>query len=579
MKNKILKKSIQTAFKTCPIDCLLMALIQLIIVCLPISGLYILNSLVASLVKKSVLNIFISVIGYCLVIWLQKALQDWYNHYFLTYFILLKFEKKIKEEFFRMCLLMKLDDYNDAEFVNHSLRAKNASVNILRLYQAIVEFVCTFVSVFAMGLVVSNINNKLIVIFLIMCITEIVDNIFILYQNKKFLYENTQLEKEEGEISDLLLKAKSLKEIILFNSVQFVLAKWKDVTNELLKNEKNKAKKIFVFSLCMKLIYCVGMVCLYLLLFRVFLLGEIGMGEFSVSISAFVMIRGVFSGLFEEVANVSQFAIMVQPFFDYLDNVKKYDRNKIVTKTAKLGNIVLKGVSYRYNNVDKNSLNKIDLMLEEGKKYVIVGENGSGKTTLMRVIMGLYEPTDGEITCGGINLKDWDENILFSNFSDVSQDYNIYAISVIDNIGFSGVRENFDVTNALAEMDLQTLQNSKDCIIGKEFGGIQISGGQSQKIAILRAENKAGKVFFFDEPTSAIDPLQEKKIFDRICCVAKGKTTVIVSHRLALCKLADSVIVMSQGNVVEMGTHNELMQKKGIYESLYNEQAQLYNIS
>ncbi|MDE7028880.1 MAG: ABC transporter ATP-binding protein/permease [Lachnospiraceae bacterium] len=579
MRNRILLKTVKTAFRTCPADCILMLLIQLAIVCLPVGGLYVLKWMVDALVGKNISAVLISVVGYCFVNWFQKALQDWYNHYFLMYFSLLRFEKKVKEVFFRICLSMRLDDYNDAEFVNHSLRAKNASVNILRLYQAIVELVCTVFSVIAMGVVINNISSKLIAVFAVMSLTELTDNLFMLYQNKKFLYQNTQLEKEEAELSDLLLRAKSLKEIVLLGGIPFVLEKWKDVVRELLKNEREKNGKIAVFSLCMKSVYCIGTAVAYLFLFRAFLSREIGIGEFSVTVSAFTMLRGVFSSLFDGAANVSQFAILVNPFFEYAMSADRHHRTKNRQEPAAAGDLILKGVSYRYHNAQKNALDKIDCVIENGKKYVIVGENGSGKTTLMKVLLGLFEPTEGEILFGNTRLSDWDERSLYRYYSDVPQDYNIYAVSVQENIAFSGEAEGINVDAALREMELQELLDKKDRIVGREYGGIELSQGQGQKVAILRAENKAGKVFFLDEPTSAVDPLPEKSIFDRIYRAANGKTTIIVSHRLALCKLADCVIVMRQGKIAEMGSHRELMQKKGLYESLYKEQARLYRIS
>lgn len=133
----------------------------------------------------------------------------------------------------------------------------------------------------------------------------------------------------------------------------------------------------------------------------------------------------------------------------------------------------------------------------------------------------------------------------------------MYAVSVASNIQLSYTDKCFDTGLALREMALEER-------IGKEFGGIELSGGQKQNIAILRAENKQGDVFCLDEPTSAIDPLQEKKIFERIYSVAEGKTTIIVSHRLALCKMADYIIVMKQGKIEETGTHNELMMENGV---------------
>lgn len=577
MKNTMVYRAMKTAFRTCPTDCIIMFIVQFLIVSIPIGGLYVLRWLIDSLMDKSNSFFSIPIVCYCFLIWAQKALPDWYHHYYLLYYSLLKFEKKIKVYFFQICLLMRLDDYNDAEFVNHSLRAKNASVNILRLYQAVIEMICAFLSVFVMGVAVSSINSNLIIIFVIMSLTEILDNIFVLWQNKTILYKNTQLEKEEAEISDLIFRANSLKEIVVFHCYEYIIEKWKNVVFELVKNEKSKDFKIFIFSLFMKIIYCVGTIFAYVFLFVSFTTSKIGLSSFSVSISAIIMLKGIFSGLFDTVANVSQFAAMVKPFYEYVDIVQNRKDINTIENTID-GAIHLKDVCYKYHNSEKNAVKNIDLTIEDGKKYVIVGENGSGKTTLMKLLMGLFKPSEGKISYGGVAQKVFNKQTLYKSFSSVSQNYNIYAISVKDNITFLNPSSELDICEAFEAMNLHELNDKLDNKVGRDFDGIELSGGQNQKIAILRAENKNGRIFFLDEPTSAIDPLQEKKIFDRIQKVANGRTTIIISHRLSLCRSVDMVIVMANGEIVEMGSHDELMSKQGIYWDMYKEQMQLYQI-
>ena len=212
---------------------------------------------------------------------------------------------------------------------------------------------------------------------------------------------------------------------------------------------------------------------------------------------------------------------------------------------------------------------------------MIVGENGSGKTTLSKLINGTFTPKSGQVLINGIDCAVLSREKTYSNFSIVQQDFVRYQLSLRENIGLSAP---YDMTN-----DLRLLDSSKragalnivnqiglDTQLGREFNGAELSGGEWQKIAIARGLNKNTQCIILDEPTSSLDPLVENEILNNIVGITTGKTSLIISHRVGICKYADRIIVLRNGEVVEVGTHTELLKSGNEYARLWNEQAKWY---
>lgn len=260
-----------------------------------------------------------------------------------------------------------------------------------------------------------------------------------------------------------------------------------------------------------------------------------------------------------------------------------------INKSSKVGRgfqrptdkmITFEHVHFRYPNADTYALSDICLNIPTNQITALVGENGSGKTTLCRLLLGFFAPSDGNIYIDGEKIEDY----LHDGDTAVFQDFCQYQMSLKENIHIGRTELDCDEDKILVtckEVGLAAESRDFKCgldtLLGREFGGVELSGGQWQRIAIIRGLYRGGSLVVLDEPTSAIDPLEEAKLYCEFLNVCKQKTAVIVTHRLGLAKVADYIVVLDEGRIVETGTHDELMKINGKYKKMFESQQKWYN--
>lgn len=243
-----------------------------------------------------------------------------------------------------------------------------------------------------------------------------------------------------------------------------------------------------------------------------------------------------------------------------------------------------KNVSFRYPNGKENVLNGVSFKIEAGNHYSLVGSNGSGKTTIIKLLTGLYRDYEGEILLNDIPLRQCPQDVINSLCSNVFQDFARYSLSLRENIKIGDIHS-MDVMNdekicsILKDInfDINRMDKNLDVQLGKlQEEGVDISGGQWQKIAIARAVVNSAPLRLLDEPTAALDPLSETEIYKNFEKISKGHTTIFITHRLASVKTTNKIFVLDKGAVIESGTHEQLMEKKGIYCTMYEAQRGWY---
>ncbi len=243
--------------------------------------------------------------------------------------------------------------------------------------------------------------------------------------------------------------------------------------------------------------------------------------------------------------------------------------------------ISLRNISFRYPGSNQDSLKNISFDIKPKETIAFVGENGAGKTTLVKLITGILNPTEGDVFIGDISTKDISNDSLFANTSAVFQKFQRYRMSLKENVAISvdtGLDEG-KVNDVLAQSDLdvdEKFTDGLDTMLSREFDGIDLSGGQWQRIALARGLYRDSQFIVLDEPTSAIDPIEETKLYHKFASIAKDKTAIIVTHRLGSTKIADRIVVMNDGKIDAIGTHHELMAQEGLYAKMYKSQAKWY---
>lgn len=322
----------------------------------------------------------------------------------------------------------------------------------------------------------------------------------------------------------------------------------------------------------------------YLYLGILAIMGKITVGTFSQLISAAGTLGNTLRELitrFQDIEKRSSYAYEIVKFMEYPPYMEKGDKH---IKNLKAGHTIeFRNVSFAYPGADIKVLDNVSITLHSGEKLSVVGLNGAGKTTFIKLLCRLYDADSGEILLDGVNIRSYDYDEYMKLFSVVFQDFKLLAFSVDDNILLGNEEPSETVDILLKKVGLyekvQSLPKGRDTLMFKQFDkeGVELSGGEQQKLAIARALYKDAPVVILDEPTAALDPVAEYEIYKRFDELVGGKTAVYISHRLSSCKFCDRIAVFSDGTIKEFGTHDELLRKEnGIYSKMFKAQAQYY---
>lgn len=281
--------------------------------------------------------------------------------------------------------------------------------------------------------------------------------------------------------------------------------------------------------------------------------------------------------LHEESLDISQ----VREFLDYPEPFR-FEGGVAIPK-ADACELKLEHVSFRYPGAEEDTIHDLDLTVRPGEKLAIVGLNGAGKTTLVKLLCGLFDPTEGRVLLNGVNVRDFNRREYYGLFSAVFQEFSILDVTVAENI--AQTNENIDtqklwdcIEKAGLTQTIQKLPKGLDTHVGREvyLDGVLFSGGQTQRLMLARALYKDGAILLLDEPTAALDPLAENDIYQKYKDMTAGKTSLFISHRLASTRFCDRIIFIADGHITEEGTHDQLLARGGAYARLFEVQSRYY---
>ena len=316
---------------------------------------------------------------------------------------------------------------------------------------------------------------------------------------------------------------------------------------------------------------------------RVLVSKTMPLGDCFVSVIAINTVLGSVYSLLDSSMIFYEHALHVENMRFLLDYKPKIAVNKDAP-AAHAGDIVLDHVSFSYFGSEEKALDDVSLTIHKGEKLAVVGQNGAGKTTLTKLLLRLYDPTAGSISLDGKDIRDVELTSYRDLFATVLQDYRHFSMSVKSNILLRREQDGDDavVADALrkstADSFVDAFPNGADSILDREFddNGEVLSGGQAQMISIAHVHAKGSPIVILDEPSSALDPIAEQKMYENMMASAEGKTVVFISHRMSACTLADRIVVLDHGRVLECGSHAELMKKNGRYSELFRMQSEHY---
>lgn len=315
-------------------------------------------------------------------------------------------------------------------------------------------------------------------------------------------------------------------------------------------------------------------------------LGLISVGEFSMYLTGITSFANSFQSLMQTLTNLSEYKNYYKFYKDYMSIPIQTNLGKDKPVLPASFDIEFQNVSFKYGTSEKFALKDINVKFNSGERIAIIGENGAGKSTFVKLLMRLYEPTEGKILINGIDIKEIDYNHYQTWFAAVFQDFKLFSFSIKENITFGNDKteedkkrlENIVSASGLKEVT-DKLDKGLETLVYRDFddAGFTPSGGEGQKIAIARAAYKNAPIVILDEPTAALDPKAENKIYEQFDSFFADKCSLYISHRMAVTKFSDRTLVFDNAHIVQDGNHETLINREGKYKELYSLQAKYYN--
>ena len=310
----------------------------------------------------------------------------------------------------------------------------------------------------------------------------------------------------------------------------------------------------------------------------------LGVPEFLLYFTAVSTFTNWVTGILQQVSKLHKESLdicCVREFLEYPEPFR-FEEGKAVPR-AEGYELKLENVSFRYPGAEEDTIHQLDLTVRPGEKLAIVGLNGAGKTTLVKLLCGLFDPTEGRVLLNGQDVREFNRREYYGLFSAVFQEFSILDVTVAENI--AQTNENIDwakiddcVEQAGLTKAIGELPKGLNTHVGREvyLDGVLFSGGQTQRLMLARALYKDGPILVLDEPTAALDPIAENDIYQKYNDMTRGKTSLFISHRLASTRFCDRILFVAEGHITEEGTHESLLARNGAYAKLFEVQSRYY---
>lgn len=478
----------------------------------------------------------------------------------------------------RQASRLDLAFYEDPAFYDKLERARSEQYRLTNLTFTVTGFVPAVVSLVGVVGVLAAVHPLLAAALLAAPVPSIVAELRYSTRYYRLLRERAADQRRMGYLTWLLTWSGATKELKAFRLPPTLLERFRRLSMRFMADvwhlTSRRAATGFALSLPTYLIAAGG---LYYAVQQA-LAGRISVGGLALIVQASMLMPEFLGGVIGTFVQFRESGLFLQNVFEFLDLRPAHEERfgHLPAPADRPGRIELRGVSFRYPGAAHDAVSNVSFTIEPGERIALVGPNGAGKTTLVKLLLGLYEPTAGQVLLDGRPIRDYDRESLRAHFSVVFQDFVKYALTALDNIGVGhveglGERQAAQEAAALAGAHefIERLPRGYDTLLSKMFeGGVELSGGEWQKIALARAFRGRGQVLVLDEPTASLDPEAEEAVFNLLLS-SERRTLVLISHRYSTVRRAQRILVMDGGRLVEHGTHESLLTSCGRYARMF----------
>lgn len=481
---------------------------------------------------------------------------------------------------------LQLRDFEDSEFYDKLVRARReASQRPLSLVTRTFGLLQNLISLVSYAFLLIQFSPWAVVVLLLAGLpafvaeTKFAGDAFRLFrwrspETRMQIYLETVLTREDG-----------VKEVKLFQMGPRLLQRYRDIFKKLFKEDRKLTIRRDSWGFVLGVLGSIAFYVAYAWIALTAVKGQITLGQMTMYLMVFRQGQAAVSAMLTAIGGMYEDNLYLSNLYEYLEQPALPNLGELSAGPDPDDGIRFEGVSFQYPGAAQAALENINLHLKPGQSMALVGENGSGKTTLIKLLSRLYDPTEGRILLDGADLKQWNVEALRERIGVIFQDFGRYQFTVGENIGTGDVRRFDDESGwqraadmAKADDFIQAMPKSYQTQLGRWFkGGRELSGGQWQKVALSRAfMREQADILVLDEPTAAIDARAEAEVFEHFRQLSHDKITILISHRFSTVRMADHIVVIEKGQLIEQGSHEELMQNQGHYAQLFTLQAKGY---
>ncbi|HEU4747694.1 MAG TPA: ABC transporter ATP-binding protein [Gemmatimonadaceae bacterium] len=489
---------------------------------------------------------------------------------------------------------LDLAQFEDPTFYDHLERARRQTVGRIALLTLLLSMMQDALTLVTLGGALIAYSPWLLLLLLIAVIPSFLGETHFASLAYSLLFRWTPERRQLDYLRFVGASDKTAKEVQMFGLAPWLTERYRALSQKFYEENRNLSLRRGLVSAALSILGTIGYYAAYAIILIRAVRGDITIGMLTFLAASFARGRDVIQGILLSASNVYEQALYLRDLFVFLDM-----KPTIASKPGAIPvpepiqhGFVFEDVGFRYPGSERWAVRHVTLTIKPGERIALVGENGAGKTTITKLIARLYDPTEGRITLDGVDLREYDLARLRRAIGVIFQDFVRYDMRFDENIGVGeiesvrGALDNGNGTpasittaaeNSLAASLLPRFTKGYHQMLGRRFDeGVDLSGGEWQKIALARAYIRDAQVLILDEPTAALDARAEYEVFLRFSELVSGRTAVLISHRFSTVRMADRIVVLRNGAVEEEGSHEELLAKGGLYEELFAMQAAGY---
>ena len=489
---------------------------------------------------------------------------------------------------------LDLAQFEDPEFYDHLERARRQTVGRLALLTLLLSLAQDALTLLTLAGALIAYSPWLLLLLALAVIPSFLGETHFASLGYSLLFRWTPERRQLDYLRYVGASNVTAKEVQMFGLAPWVTEKYATLSQRFYEENRDLSVRRGLVSALLSILGTIGYYAAYVIILIHAVRGEITIGMLTFLAASFGRGRDVIQSILLSASNVFEQALYLRDLFVFLDmqpTIESPPNARMVPARVRTG-FVFENVGFRYPGSERWAVRNVDMVLQPGERVALVGENGAGKTTITKLLARLYDPTEGKITLDGVDLREYDLTSLRHAIAVIFQDFVRYDMRFDENIGvgeIEAVRGDLDknngtpvaiteaAENSLAASLLPRFEKGYQQMLGRRFDdGVDLSGGEWQKIALARAYIRDAQVLILDEPTAALDARAEYEVFLRFSELVAGRMAVLISHRFSTVRMADRIIVLRNGKVEEQGSHEELLEKHGLYEELFTMQAAGY---